>query len=102
MVGVLEQNAVYFQGQSCRAIRVVLTIGDTNRMKPHTEAAFEEILRSLTHINGQALARKAELAASLAGLYPQCRQQLLKIERCARAQFEAIRGLRFGSAAAMD
>ena len=71
-------------------------------MKPDTKAAFAEILRNLALINSQALARKAELAASLAGLYPHCRRRLLKIERCARAQFEAIGGLRFGSVAAMD
>ena len=71
-------------------------------MKPDTKAAFAEILKNLALINSQALARKAELATSLASLYPNCRRQLLKIEQSARAQLEVITGLSFGGAAAMD
>ena len=69
-------------------------------MKPHARAAFEEILRSLTFVNSQALARKAELAAGLAWHYPHCRHELRKIEQGARAQLEVITGLSFGIAGA--
>ncbi len=69
-------------------------------MKPHVRAAFEEVLRSLTLINSQALVRRAELAASLAGLYPHCRRRLLTIEQSARKQLHVIQGSTPGAALA--
>jgi len=71
-------------------------------MKSSQKATFDQILKNASVLNLRKLVQKTELAASLARLYPQCGQQLFKIERCTRAQVEAIGGLRFGSAAAMD
>ena len=63
---------------------------------------FAQILGSTAFANFQRLVEKAELAARLAHLCPRHGRELRKIEQSARAQFQAMGGLSFGSAAAMD
>src|SRR5437879_4697312 len=65
-------------------------------MKPHSKAAFAEILRNLARINSQALARRAELAACLARLCPYRRQRLLTIEQSARDQLRVTQASTVG------
>ena len=56
------------------------------------KVTFNHILRRASLANFQQLFEKAELAASLAGPYPKCRNRLLEIRRHAQNQLDVIAG----------